>query len=381
MLTKREPRPGQPSAAAIFATGAIAALALALTFALEKGWLTVALALMVPGTAYVAEHRPLPWLRWLCGILVTLVILRIGHDPYIVWDAGTTPIFNWILYGYGLPALAFWLAGWLLRRRADDVPSRIVDAGAILLTVLTATLQIRHYIYGGEIFYASADLAEVALQVSGGLAMVIGLERLRLRTNSVVHNAAALLIAGLCLLAIVFGLLLLENPWIWRTDVGGLFLNLNLLGYAIPAALAAAIGLMTRQTRPQGYRTVAAITSVVLALTYLSFQVARFYQGPLLHVGPVSGAEGYTYSAVWLAFGVVLLIVGMGLRSQPVRLCAVAVVLITVAKVFLLDMAGLGGVWRSLSFIGLGLVLVGIWFLYRRLLFAKAPAAQATPSG
>ena len=379
MLTKREPRPGQPSAAAIFATGAIAALALTMTFALEEGWLTVALALMVPGTAYVAEHRPLPWLRWLCGILVTLVILRVGYEPRIVLDAGTTPIFNWILYGYGIPALAFWIAGWLLRRRADDVPSRIVDAGAILFTVLTATLQIRHYIYSGNIYYASAGLTEVALQASGGLAMVIGLERLRLRTNSIVHNAAALLIAGFCLLAIVFGLLLLHNPWIWSTDVGGLFLNLNLLGYAIPAALAAAIGLMTRQTRPQLYRTVAAITAVVLALTYLSFQVARFYQGPRLSVGPVSGAEGYTYSAVWLAFGVMLLVAGMGLRSQPVRLCAVAVVLITVAKVFLLDMAGLGGVWRSLSFIGLGLVLVGIWFLYRRLLFAKTPPEAPSP--
>ena len=63
MLTKREPRPGLPSAAAIFATGSIAALALALTFALEKGWLTVALALMVPGIAWIAEQRPLPWLR------------------------------------------------------------------------------------------------------------------------------------------------------------------------------------------------------------------------------------------------------------------------------------------------------------------------------
>jgi uncharacterized membrane protein len=379
MLTKREPRPGQPSAAAIFATGSIAALALALTFALEKGWLTVALALMVPGTAYVAEHRPLPWLRTMCGVLVVMVMLRIGHDPRIVWDAGTTPIFNWILYGYGVPALAFWVAGSLLRKRADDVPSRIVDAGAILFTVLTATLQIRHFLYGGNIYYASAGLTEVALQVSGGLAMVIGLERLRLRTNSIVHDVGALLIAGFCLLAIVFGLLLLENPWLWSTNVGGPFVNLNLLGYAIPAALAAAIGLMTRQTRPQWYRTVAAITAVVLALTYLSFQVARFYQGPRLNVGPVSGAEGYTYSAVWLAFGVVLLVVGMGLRSAPVRLCAVAVVLITVAKVFLLDMAGLAGVWRSLSFIGLGLVLVGIWFLYRRLLFARPPEAIAPP--
>ena len=43
-----------------------------------------------------------------------------------------------------------------------------------------------------------------------------------LRTNSIVHDVAALLIAGFCLLAIVFGLLLFDNPWIWthRTSAG-----------------------------------------------------------------------------------------------------------------------------------------------------------------
>src|SRR6201999_3608172 len=80
-LGKREPRPGSAAAEAIFATGSVAALALALTFALEKGWLTIALALMVPGTAWIAEKRPLPWLRWLCGVLVALVMARIAWEP------------------------------------------------------------------------------------------------------------------------------------------------------------------------------------------------------------------------------------------------------------------------------------------------------------
>lgn len=381
LLTKREQRPGMPSAAAIFATGSIAALALAMTFALEKGWLTVALALMVPGTAYVAEQRPLPWLRWLCGILVALVIARVGYDPRIVAEAGAAPIFNWILYGYGVPGLAFWAAGWMLRKRADDDPSRMVDAAAILFTVLCATLEIRHYIYAGDIYYPSAGLTEVALQVCGGLAMAIGLERLRVRTNSVVHNVGALVIAGLSLAGIVFGLLLLENPLASRANVGGVFFNLLLLGYAIPAILAATLGLITRPTRPQAYRTVAAVTAVVLAIAYLSLMVTRAFHGPVLTYGAFTSAEGYTYSAVWLAFGVVLLLTGIVLRSQPVRLCSAAVVALTVGKVFLLDMAGLTGVWRALSFIGLGLVLVGIGYLYQRLLFTKKPPeAEAMPA-
>ena len=81
---------------------------------------------------------------------------------------------------------------------------------------------------------------------------------------------------------------------------------------------------------------------------------------------------------MWLAFGVALLLVGIALRSQPVRLCSAAVVILTVAKVFLVDMSGLTGVWRALSFIGLGLVLVGIGYLYQRLLFAKKPPEAAS---
>ena len=47
-LDRRAPRPGLAAGAALFATGAVAALALALTMVLEKGWLTIALALLVP---------------------------------------------------------------------------------------------------------------------------------------------------------------------------------------------------------------------------------------------------------------------------------------------------------------------------------------------
>jgi uncharacterized membrane protein len=82
-----------------------------------------------------------------------------------------------------------------------------------------------------------------------------------------------------------------------------------------------------------------------------------------------SDAELWTYSAVWLAFGVVLLLAGLMIRSQPARLASAVVILVTVCKVFLYDLAGIGGIWRALSFIGLGLVLVGIGWLYQRLLF------------
>jgi uncharacterized membrane protein len=47
--------------------------------------------------------------------------------------------------------------------------------------------------------------------------------------------------------------------------------------------------------------------------------------------------------------------------------------------VFFIDMSDLTGIYRALSFIGLGLVLMGIGWFYQRLLFPRAaPASSGT---
>jgi len=373
-LVQRRPRPGLAAAGAIFSTGALAALALAFTFAFEKGWLTVGLALMVPGAAWVAEKRPLPWLRWLAAIVVAVVLARIAYEPRIVGDdIGTTPVFNWLLYGYGVPALSFWVAGWLLRRRTDDLPARVVDSAAILFTVLLVIFETRHYITGGDIYRPVSDITEAAIDVNAGLGLTIGLERILGRTGSVVHNIGGLLIAALTLCAIVFEFVIVASPRFYNEPVSGVFFNMILLGYGLPAVLAIALALIARTTRPLPYRIVAAITAVTLALFYLTLEVRRLFHGPLIG-GPTSDAEQYAYSSTWLVFGIVLFGTGFALRSQPARLLALGVMALTVAKVFIVDTASIEGIYRALSAIGLGVVLLAIGWIYQRLLYPRMPA-------
>ena len=381
-LSRRAPRPGGAAAAAIFATGAVASLALALTFVLEKGWLTVGLAMMVPGIAWIATQRPWPALRWLAAALTLVVVLRVGYEPRIApGEIGTAPVFNWLLYGYGVPTLAFWTAGLLLRRRADDIPSRTSDSAAILFTALLFFWQVRHFTHGGDIYAETTNLDEVALQVCVALAMAIGLEGVRRRTQNVVHNIGALIVAGLALIGIVFGLLVAENPLWNRVPVGGPVFNLILVGYGLPAVMTAILGRLARATRPQWYRTIAAVAAVALALIYLTLEVRRFFHGPILTGASVTGAEQYTYSAVWLVFGVGLLLAGIAIGSRTLRFASAAVVIASIGKVFLIDLGGVTGVFRALSFIFLGIVLVGIGWLYQRLLFPRpGPDASARPT-
>ena len=47
-----------------------------------------------------------------------------------------------------------------------------------------------------------------------------------------------------------------------------------------------------------------------MALGYLTVEVVRLYPGPVLTAGPTTDPEQYTFSVVWLGFGVVLLLAG-----------------------------------------------------------------------
>jgi uncharacterized membrane protein len=386
ILDRREHRPGLQISVALFATGTLSALALALTFALDKGMLSIAIALMSLGTAWISMQRPIPFLRSLAAILAAIVVMRTVYEPRIAGDAvGTTPIFNWLLWGYGVPALSFWAGSIFLRRRADDAPQRAVESAAILFTVLLVFMEIRHAINGGNVYRDTAGLVEVALHVCSALAMAIGLERLRIRTGSVVHNISAILLTIYAGLSIVFGLLVLENPvFLWPIDVGGRFINLILLGYAIPAVLALLLSYAVAGRRRAAYGNTIAGFALVLALSYLSLEIRRLYHGPILTTGATSGAEQYTYSITWLAFGVVLLAIGVLFNSQRARLASAVVIALTIAKAFLVDMSTLTGVYRALSFMCLGLVLVAIGWLYQRILFRRRPqppTAAAVSSG
>jgi uncharacterized membrane protein len=173
--------------------------------------------------------------------------------------------------------------------------------------------------------------------------------------------------------------MLLEAPIIWPINVGGSFLNVLLLGYALPAVLALLLSYAVAGRRPSAYGNTIAAGALILALSYVSFEIRRLYHGPVLTSGPTTGAEQYTYSIAWLVFGVVLLGIGILVNSQRARLASAAVIALTIMKAFLIDMSTLTGIYRALSFICLGLVLVAIGWLYQRILFRRQtppPVAQ-----
>jgi uncharacterized membrane protein len=74
----------------------------------------------------------------------------------------------------------------------------------------------------------------------------------------------------------------------------------------------------------------------------------------------------FSYSALFMVFGVILLGVGFWRRSAYLRWQALVLLAVAIAKVFLVDVSELSQGYRVLSFIGLGVLLLVVSFVYQR---------------
>ncbi|HJQ61119.1 MAG TPA: DUF2339 domain-containing protein [Vineibacter sp.] len=371
---------GGTEALGFAATGVVLFVAAAIPLELERQWITMAYALALPAVAWIAWKLDLRILRYLCWAMVGIVTVRLVTNPWVLdYRLGGWPILNWILYTYGLSALAFWLANWFLKLAAEDALTVVVDAAATLFLFLLVTLEIRSLFHPDGMTRERLDFVERATYVAAwGVFALLALLR-DSQSPSPIGLWAWRLSGGLALVgAVVFQALLL-NPMFVGGDVGAWpIVNGLLLGYLFPALLAAGAAWWLARSSDSVSRAITGASAVFLLFVFVTAEVRHLFH-PTFDGNPfdADGAELYLYSLVWLAFGVALLAVGFWQRLPAARHAGMAVVCLTVCKVFLVDMSGLGELLRVLSFLGLGAVLLALAFVYRRFVFTEEPRAPA----
>ncbi len=74
----------------------------------------------------------------------------------------------------------------------------------------------------------------------------------------------------------------------------------------------------------------------------------------------------FSYSALFMVFGAVLLTLGFSRNSAFLRWQALVLLALSIGKVFLVDVSELSQGYRILSFLGLGALLLGVSFVYQR---------------
>lgn len=373
--SEQPPLAGGLAVSAALAGAGLAGL-LFIHMAFGSGLTTVFAGLLAVVPALATRWRSYLALGWLSVGSVIATICRIAFDPTIVGAAflSTTPVFNWLLLGYGIPALAFGYCAWQLARTTDGRPRLAMEAGAALFALLTVAMLVRHAMHGGVINDGALTLAEQAIYTlialgAGGILIAIDM-----RSPSSVMRYGSLAVGVMSIASIVVQHFFWLNPLFTDEATGGIpVFNLLFLAYLLPAVAAGGLAFYARGKRPKWYSAMLALVASLLAFSYATLSVRRVFKGEF--IGLWSGMEPletYSYSALWLVLGVVLLTLGVWLGSQVLRIASAALISIAVLKVFLFDMSELEGVLRALSFIGLGVVLIGIGLFYQRLLTHSA---------
>jgi uncharacterized membrane protein len=370
-------------ALAAYAVAVVAAVALAAATELREAWLTVALSLMLPAIAWIDGQLKLPALRLTAFAIAILVIARLLLHQVLLGGAPLAhPLFNWLLYGYGLPCLAFGLASTMFRRRGDDALVALLEAGALFFLTLLLTFEIRGLFNGGNLTARSYALAEQATLVLTWLGLALSLLTIHRRHPRPVLGYGWKLLGGWGLLHLALGPVILANPLFTGAAVGELPLfNLLGLAYLAPAALLVLLALLARRQGETPAGRIAASAVLVLLFVDLSLEVRHAFHGSRLALGPTTTAEWYAYSLAWLLFAGCLLGLGLRFAKSALRHAGLALLALAVIKVFLFDMAALTGLYRALSFMGLGAGLLLVGYLYQRFgLTTKEKTQPASPA-
>lgn len=163
-----------------------------------------------------------------------------------------------------------------------------------------------------------------------------------------------------------------------------LIFNMRMATYTVAVVVLGAVVWYASRRTDDTARSVAAVALValnVLALIALSYEVRDYYSRQMTALQPARGRSNrayvsdwrsieierdFTYSALYMAYGAMLMVIGFLRRAAFVRWQALVLIALTIVKVFVYDVAQLDRGYRIVSFIVLGALLLAISFVYQR---------------
>lgn len=159
--------------------------------------------------------------------------------------------------------------------------------------------------------------------------------------------------------------LLIHNPVADPQMVGPVPVANLLVGYL--ALVALWLWLLAQEVKPRWIQIVQSISLGAMMLTILAL-VRQAVQGTFISGGYVGTGENYFYSAGLLALAIAWLVLGIRQNAKLLRVAGLSLLTVVTLKVFLIDAAALAGLLRILSFLGLGIALIGIGWAYGRVM-------------
>jgi uncharacterized membrane protein len=248
-------------------------------------------------------------------------------------------------------------------------------AAALLAATRVAALPRRLQVVYGYLGLASVTLAIPALFHSTSLIDVFAVEAALLVVIGSRNGDRWVLAAGAVIFACTGIAILVQggNDPPHRTIFNPLSLGFAIYLAAFGFALSryAASGTPTRAQR--GWRTSAIVAWNVVALAALSRECVDLFGGPK-GFDALSNEAQFGLSAIWTIYASALFAAGMARHQALLRWLGIVLFGCTIFKVFVVDLAALNVMYRILSFLVLGVVLVAVSIAYQRAMVSQKGA-------
>jgi len=349
-----------PGAASAYAVGAALTAALTPFLFLEGLWLGPAIAVVALVLAAVWNRFPLLALR-VCGMAATALSVFLMIRPGMLRHAeiSPAPILNQLTVSFAIAILALVAAAWFTRRIGRM--ARAYQTGASLLLFSWIGLTIRHIAGGGSIWGPYAGMGEASGYAIAYLGAALSLAW-RAPGRHWLWRGLEYIALAIGLFGILAACARLGTDYVGAMPVA----NLLLPAFALPALLLAGYSAGLRHDGRTFTSTVAAALTMATGFLWTTLEVMRTVGTPQMKT---LGDETWAYSAGWILYAFVLLGWGIVRGRRSARFGSMAVLLVSIVKVFLFDLAGLEGVARAGSFIGLGAALIATALFYQRYVF------------
>ena len=345
----------------LFAVAAVSLIGMALFLMLTKTALTLALAIMILLVTLLDRRFDLPLLVLYAVVGCAVITYRLVIDPGLDWAmALRRPLLEVVLAFVGTMAIlagAWTVARGTRARLAATLESTIWVLGAAFVLVLFERLLPGR---GLETHWGIGLLAAVwATMALAQIHRMQGAPKFERVLRWCLAIGLALITCGILALRFMF-FSYLEGAKV----IGVPFFSSLAVAY-LPLAIVLGLAAWKLKGLHRYLRLALGVISVGYLVTYVGLSIRHFWRGSDLSVGGFTDPELYTYTIAMLLASAGILVVAFWKRAVWLRKLAMAGIALTIAKVFFVDMSGLAGLLRVVSFMGLGLALLALTWLDR----------------
>ena len=330
--------------------------------------LASATAAVVVGATIGAAFQPardfvlvLNWRFAVFALLIVSLALTVRWLPEDIGHPGLRRLSR------GMQVLAVWLGFELLTVEINDVfRARAVTNGVTPETV-----------------FAEAIILSAAWIIYSTPLVWIGVKR----------TLDAILLTGLAAGFAAVSVAMFEGALFTPSDQFGTVLVVRAVVFVlIVACLIAQLQWLRERSREAGevadllrpVITGCQAVIVLLGFELLSVQIRDIFtyaiQAKASNTNDLRNLEQLTLSLAWLVYAIGLIVFGIWRRMRWLRLAAMALFAFIIIKIFAYDLGFLKAALRSISFVGLGVILLAVSYLYQRYrsILLEATASSAS---